>query len=68
MPFSTPKKNSLLPSLPSLLSSESGLAHDITWGRPLFRPPVLNNPRTIFDPLPFTSQRSASVRRQTAKA
>ena len=26
---------------------------DVTWGRILFRPPELANPRLIFDPLPF---------------
>lgn len=28
---------------------------DVTWGRILFQPPILN-PRLIFDPLPFRSQ------------
>ena len=31
---------------------------DIVWDRPVFRPPVLPNPRVIFDPLPFTTQRT----------
>jgi hypothetical protein len=26
---------------------------DLAWGRPLFLPPELTNPRVIFDPLPF---------------
>ncbi len=28
---------------------------DVTWGRILFQPPLLN-PRLVFDPLPFRSQ------------
>jgi hypothetical protein len=28
-------------------------ARDITWGRILFLPPELTNPRMIFDPQPF---------------
>jgi len=35
------------------------LARDITWDRPVFRPPFLPNPRVIFDPLPFTANRLA---------
>jgi hypothetical protein len=29
---------------------------DITWGRILFQPPALLNPRQVFDPLPFRTQ------------
>jgi len=28
---------------------------DVTWGRILFQPPLLN-PRLVFDPVPFRSQ------------
>jgi len=28
---------------------------DVTWGRILFQPPLLN-PRLVFDPLPFRTQ------------
>lgn len=28
---------------------------DVTWGRILFQPPMLN-PRLVFDPLPFRAQ------------
>jgi hypothetical protein len=31
-------------------------ARDLTWGRVLFLPPGLLNPRTIFDPLPMRTQ------------
>jgi hypothetical protein len=30
---------------------------DVTWGRILFQPPALLNPRLVFDPLPFRTQR-----------
>jgi hypothetical protein len=30
---------------------------DMIWGRPVFKAPKLPNPRTIFDPLPFTAAR-----------
>jgi hypothetical protein len=65
MPLSTLKKF-VLP-----LSSQNfaeGLTRDITWDRPLFRPPLLPNPRVMFDPLPFTAHRMNPVRRQNAKA
>lgn len=29
---------------------------DLTWGRILFPPPALPNPRVIFDPQPFRTQ------------
>ena len=31
---------------------------DVTWGRILFQPPLLN-PRVVFDPLPFRTQLAA---------
>lgn len=54
---------------PPLLSPESGsgLARDITWDRPIFRPPLLQNLRVIFDPLPFTAQRVTASPRTTAR-
>jgi len=30
---------------------------DVLWGRPLFKAPMLPNPRVVFDPLPFTATR-----------
>lgn len=57
MPLSTLKK------VVTPLSSRkamAGLSRDITWDRPLFRPPELQNPRIMFDPLPFTAQRGNS--------
>ena len=32
-------------------------ARDVTWDRILFQPPALLNPRLVFDPLPFRTQR-----------
>ena len=64
MPLSTLKK--LVAPLSSASNLASGLSRDILWDRPLFRPPVLSNPRVIFDPLPFTATRlNASVRQHT---
>jgi hypothetical protein len=48
---------------PSARSSRSGPSRDITWDRPVFRPPVLPNPRVIFDPLPFTAHRLTATAR-----
>ncbi len=31
-------------------------ARDVTWGRILFQPPELLNPRLVFDPTPFRMQ------------
>lgn len=33
-----------------------GARRDMTWGRFLFLPPILANPRMIFDPQPFRAQ------------
>jgi len=62
MPLSTLKKL-VSPLAPQTFTSS--LTRDITWDRPVFRPPVLN-PRIMFDPLPFTAQRMVPVRRQNA--
>jgi hypothetical protein len=40
----------------------SRLCRDITWGRILFLPPELANPRVIFDPLPFRTHEFVSGR------
>ena len=47
------------PSHPfSLMAETAGRRlHDVTWGRILFQPPALLNPRLVFDPLPFRTQR-----------
>jgi len=64
MPLST------LKNFATTLSSQNlatGLTRDILWDRPLFRPPVLQNPRTIFDPLPFTATRAIPAVRRNKK-
>ena len=43
-------------------SQAAGLRRDVTWGRILFVPPELTNPRIVFDPLPFRSQNFATAR------
>jgi hypothetical protein len=48
---------------PSVRSNRSGPSRDITWDRPIFRPPVLPNPRVMFDPLPFTAHRLTATSR-----
>jgi hypothetical protein len=32
------------------------LLQEVIWGRPVFRPPELTNPKLVFDPLPFRTQ------------
>ena len=46
--------------------SRPGLERDITWDRPVFRPPMLPNPRVIFDPVQFTAHRLPALTRQAA--
>ena len=38
-------------------SARPGIMRDILWNRPVFKAPVLSNPRIAFDPLPFTASR-----------
>jgi|CXWL01.1.fsa_nt_gi hypothetical protein len=54
------------PSEPSRWNSVRGSKRDILWDRPVFPPPVLPNPRVIFDPLPFTVQRPCAFQRPAA--
>jgi hypothetical protein len=35
---------------------ERRIAEEILWGRPVFRPPELVDPRVALDPLPFRPQ------------
>lgn len=46
---------------PASRNSAAGPKRDIIWDRPVFRPPLLPNPRVIFDPLPFTTQRMGAT-------
>ena len=45
-------------------SPRSGRERDIIWDRPVFRAPLLPNPRVIFDPLPFQANRLTAFARQ----
>jgi len=45
-------------------SHRSGRERDILWDRPVFRAPLLPNPRVIFDPLPFQTHRQPAFPRQ----
>jgi hypothetical protein len=53
-------------SAPPSRNHRRGPERDITWDRPVFRPPFLPNPRVIFDPLPFTANRLTSCPRHAA--
>jgi len=35
---------------------ERRIVEEIVWGRPVFLPPELANPRVVLDPLPFRAQ------------
>jgi hypothetical protein len=48
--------NSPAPFFSSATEPRLRRARDITWGRILFQPPALLNPRQVFDPLPFRTQ------------
>ena len=65
MPLSTLKK--FVSAFPSQ-NLAAGLTRDVLWDRPLFRTPVLPNPRMMFDPLPFTINRPITAGRRDRKA
>ncbi len=44
-------------SISPLAEAAGPRMRDVTWGRILFHPPALLNPRLVFDPLPFRTQR-----------
>ncbi len=48
----------------ALGSVRQAILGDILWNRPVFKAPVLPNPRVAFDPLPFTAARVTQRRRQ----
>jgi hypothetical protein len=52
---------------PTARKHRSVIARDITWDRPVFLPPMLPNPRIMFDPLPFTAQRLMATIRQVTR-
>ena len=43
------------------------LMRDIVWDRPIFRAPLLPNPRVIFDPLPFRAQTAPAFGRRSVR-
>lgn len=50
-------KRSTPPVAKALATVRQNLNRDILWGQPVFKAPVLPNPRVAFDPLPFTTAR-----------
>lgn len=53
----TPAKRSAATPAGTTATVRHKLAHDILWNQPVFKAPVLPNPRVILDPLPFTVTR-----------
>ncbi len=45
-------------------SDRAGPERDIIWDRPVFRAPMLPNPRVIFDPQPFQLNRRIALPRR----
>ncbi len=41
----------------SFVPVRQAIIRDILWNQPVFKAPVLPNPRVAFDPLPFTATR-----------
>lgn len=62
-----PSSRSAKPASAAGNSSKPGLLRDLMWGRPVFKAPVLPNPRIEFD-LPFLPARVTSPRRPTGGA
>lgn len=57
-----PAKRPALTAWKSLVAVRQTLDRDVLWNQPVFKAPALPNPRIVFDPLPFTATRPASVR------
>ena len=45
------------PAAKAVAAGRQNLNRDILWGQPVFKAPMLPNPRVAFDPLPFTTAR-----------
>ncbi|MBI2496966.1 MAG: hypothetical protein HYV75_03240 [Opitutae bacterium] len=58
-----PLKRPAGPVTGSLVSVRQAILRDILWNQPVFKAPVLPNPRVAFDPLPFTAARVTQRRR-----
>jgi len=52
-----PLKRPAAPAAGSLGSVRQAIIRDILWNQPVFKAPLLPNPRIAFDPLPFTATR-----------
>ena len=52
-PHPLPKRPATSP-VASLGSVRQAIIRDILWNQPVFKAPVLPNPRVAFEPLPFT--------------
>ncbi len=63
-PQNPAKRLAASPAAPAA-SGRPVINRDILWNQPVFKAPSLPNPRIAFDPLPFTSARTA---RRPAKA
>jgi hypothetical protein len=55
-PQTFPKRSASTPS-GATATVRQKLARDILWNQPVFKAPVLANPRIALDPLPFTANR-----------
>ena len=55
-PHNSPKR-SALPAAKAFAAVRQNINRDILWGQPVFKAPVLPNPRIALDPLPFTTVR-----------
>jgi len=45
------------PAIKRRSTDQASQVRDLVWGRPKFKAPQLQNPRVIFDPIPFTAHR-----------
>jgi hypothetical protein len=63
------RKNKLLrPDTSPPIPVKQAWMQDVIWGRHVFKAPALPNPRTIFDPLPFTATRITYPQVEPAKS
>ena len=50
-------QRSASPAVRAFAAVRQTFNRDILWGQPVFKAPILANPRIAFDPLPFTAAR-----------
>ena len=55
-PYNPRKRPATTPAVPHA-TVRPGIMRDILWNQPVFKAPVLANPRVALDPLPFTATR-----------